>query len=182
MNRINYVVGDLFDCIKTIKGTKVIPHVCNNKGAWGAGFVVPLGEHFPIAKEEYLSRFHNQEKPLSVIETRVKPLSLGDLQMVSVSESVVVANMVAQTLGGKRRPLHYNALSKCMNEIGGRLVSIPDWQNLVTIHAPVFGAGLAGGRWEFIADLIEDCWLRRDLSVTIYWLEKDGHPCRSKRY
>ncbi|WP_230679619.1 hypothetical protein, partial [Streptococcus pneumoniae] len=33
----------------------VIPHVCNDIGAWGKGFVVGLGVTYPITKESYLA-------------------------------------------------------------------------------------------------------------------------------
>ena len=42
---------DWFDNIPN--GEVIIPHICNNVGGWGAGFVVPLGRHYPDAKKSY---------------------------------------------------------------------------------------------------------------------------------
>jgi hypothetical protein len=38
------------------------------------------------------------------------------------------------------------------------------------IICPMFGSGLAGGDWNFVEKLIEDCWLRRDIPVTVCYL------------
>jgi hypothetical protein len=46
---ITYIVGDATD--PQGQGKKMIVHVCNDIGAWGLGFVVPLGTKFPKAKD-----------------------------------------------------------------------------------------------------------------------------------
>ena len=153
--KINYVEGDLFEGIKKskCKGTIFIPHVCNDKGAWGAGFVLPLAKYFPQARESYL---------------KCGPV-LGLVDYVTIVDKTknhidyIICNMVAQTLGGER-PLFYNHLVKCMEKVR-QCLDIGD-----EIHAPQFGAGLAGGNWHFIEKLIEDCWLRiqNPPKVTIY--------------
>ena len=55
--KIKYQVGDLFEAIDSYKEKIIIAHVCNNKGAWGSGFVIPLGKKYPLAKSEYLENF-----------------------------------------------------------------------------------------------------------------------------
>jgi O-acetyl-ADP-ribose deacetylase (regulator of RNase III) len=158
MNTIKYEEGDLFAAIAKLKKIIAIPHVCNNQGAWGAGFVVPLAKTFPLAKQRY---YHMLKQ---------HGLELGDVHYSHIPDTrIVVANMIAQTLGGER-PLYYNMLAKCMDDISRMLESEGTRKNNIEIHAPAFGSGLAGGRWDIIAELIEDCWLRRNLSVTIHYL------------
>jgi hypothetical protein len=36
------------------------------------------------------------------------------------------------------------------------------------IRAPKFGAGLGGGNWVFIEELMNDIWIKRDIPVYIY--------------
>ena len=153
VKRIKYISGDLFDNIPD--GNVILPHVCNSIGAFGSGFVLPLASHFPVVKKEYLewSRSGNDFK-------------LGETQFVQVKENLVVANMIAQTLGGTR-PLFYNHLVNCMETV----YNYCDHQDLKPqIIAPLFGSKLAGGDFNFIEKLIEDCWLRRDIDVTICYL------------
>jgi hypothetical protein len=160
--KIKYVMGDLFAHFPANlpEGRKaVIAHIVNNQRAWGAGFVVPLGKKYPKAQESYLSRWSDDNS---------RSLDKGQVDYVRVSEDppIFVANMCAQTLGGKR-PLDYDALVSCMRNVGDQAES--NRENY-QIHAPMFGSGLAGGNWDFIVNLIEDIWLARKLEVTIYWL------------
>lgn len=150
---IKYIETDLFAHVKHIESNVVIPHVCNNLGLWGSGFVVPLGTHFPQARQAYLD------------ESR----ELGSVQIVKI-ENRTICNMIGQN-GVKRkqadRPLRYNALSQCMD----RVAKLCQHQkNSSEIVAPFFGADLAGGDWNFIERLIEDCWLECDIPVTICYL------------
>jgi O-acetyl-ADP-ribose deacetylase (regulator of RNase III) len=146
---IKYITGDLFDFIDG-NTPVVIAHVCNNKGGWGAGFVIPLGEYYPIAKSCY------------VATAEANNLKLGTIQIGPVSENVYVSNMVAQTLGGLR-PLYYNALCQCMDST---VLWMKD-RELDSIICPKFGSGLAGGSWTLIEQLIIDCWIRAGINVTV---------------
>lgn len=143
---INYVKGDLFKFIED-KSHICIPHVTNNQNAWGSGFVVPLGQIFPKAKQHYHQHVHHR--------------CLGSVGFVEVKRNVWVANMCSQILGGER-PLNYGSLVACMKKVGVFCV-----HNNLDIVAPKFGSALAGGNWLFIEDLIEDIWLERDINVTV---------------
>jgi len=170
VNNIKYLYGDLFDLVKDYESV-VIPHVCNNKGAWGAGFVLPLAKKYPITRQEYLnwynSTYSNEIIPDTPPEVIIEGdnLDLGEIQFIKVEPKIYVCNMVAQTRGGER-PLYYNHLCKCMDELANvmeRCVS----PSLTHILCPQFGAGLAGGDWNIIKQLINDCWIRAGLNVTI---------------
>jgi len=170
---INYHKGDLFPYVDKLEfdGLIVIPHVCNDKKAWGSGFVVPLGKKYPRAKEFYLNQNIELGKAQLVpvagfVQTDGVPYSqLG-------SRKVIVANMVAQTLGGKR-PLYYNHLVKCMEQVQALTTryakSYPG--KTAMIITPMFGSDRAGGNWDFISELIEDCWLKQAIPVTVCVLE-----------
>lgn len=152
---INYVKGDLFAAVKD-KSNIIIPHICNDIGAWGAGFVLPLAKHFPQTREKYLG---------------LKSLRLGATQIVRVDEDAViyVGNMIAQHsvgLENGRPPIRYAALAKCMDQV----TELAKFQHC-SIHAPMFGSGLAGGNWDLISTLIEEIWCDQGISVTIYSLE-----------
>lgn len=143
--------------LKTFE-TAFIVHVCNNVGAWGAGFVVPLGQRYPKARQSYLDWCREKGQAI-----------LGSAQIVEVIDKVplvYVANMAAQEGTGGVRPLRYNALAACMDQVAA---SCKEAKNPV-IFAPFFGSDLAGGNWAFIEELIMDCWIRRNIPVTICYL------------
>lgn len=157
---IKYQEGDLFPVVGTEPSSVVIPHVCNNQGGWGSGFVVPLGRNYPIAQNCYhmwhegryfndspYCRFPDYEDMVRISGK----FGLGQTQIVQASApDLFVANMVAQILGGSR-PLFYNHLVKCMEYVG----KFAKEQN-AKIMCPMFGSALAGGDWKFIEQLIED--------------------------
>lgn len=140
---MKYIKGDLFNFITP---NTVIPHVCNNAGAMSAGFVVPLCRRYPVVKIEYAS----------------SKLYLGNTQFIDVEQYVCVANMIAQTLYDRPRPLRYDALVYCMEEVADFAM------NGYRILAPKFGSELAGGNWEFIECLIEDIWEGLDVTIVEY--------------
>ena len=172
-NKVQYVSGDLFIPVKDSTEFSVIAHVVNNKGMWGSGFVVPLGKEYPASKDSYLAWAEGKAPPNEAI-WNPKDFEFGQVQFVQVCDMplVLVANMLAQTIGGVR-PLGYHHLVKCMEEVGKYIVRLRDRHKVeVNIRCPLFGAGLAGGQWAFIEKLIEDCWLNRDIPVYAYYLPK----------
>jgi len=150
---INYVNGDLFENVPDTP--VVIAHICNDKGGFGSGFVVPLSQHFPKSKMQYLA-WHSSGLDFG----------RGRVQFVE-DKNVVVANMVAQTLGGER-PIYYNDLSRCMDKVAHYI--IVNLKRTGQIICPMFGSGLAKGDWNIVEKLIEDCWIRRGISVTVHYL------------
>lgn len=169
MNKIQYVEGDLFAAVSADKSPDpiFIPHVVNSLGGWGSGFVVPLGRKFPLSKSRYLS-WHSGDKKEELFSGE---FALGKTQFVEIDKKIFVANMVAQTLGGLR-PLFYNCLSKCMDGVAEYITRFNEL-NLNTkarIICPMFSAGLAGGNWNFTEMLVEDCWIKRGIPVTVHYL------------
>lgn len=170
--KITYLLGDLFEYVpaklKSDGKNVLIPHVVNDVGAFGAGFVLPLGKKYPAAKDAYLT-WGDRAKACEGDDPRgVSPFSQGNTEALCVAEktetspAIFVAHMCAQTLGGPR-PLNYSHLVTCMQEVARSF-------GACEIHAPMFGSGLAGGDWNFIEDLIEDIWLAERIPVTIHYL------------
>lgn len=167
---IKYVEGDMFGPIKadSSPGPIIIPHVCNNRGAWGAGFVVPLGRNFPKSRHSYLAWEDNRNKIHG--EDNNPPFALGETQFVNIDDRVFVANMIAQIMGGAR-PLFYNHLARCMDSVAKFVKERNDArEHPAQIICPAFGSGLAGGNWAFIEQLIHDCWIRLGIPVSVYYL------------
>lgn len=156
--------GDLFKAIvanyQRDKCVTFIPHICNNVRAWGAGFVLPLAQHFPEAREA----FYSEENP-----------TLGKTQFVEAKNvPVVICNMFAQEGIGPDKdgvpPIRYDALQQCMSDVLWEALHLSDEGKFGVIAAPMFGAGLAGGDWEKISKLIYDQWSQHKVETTIYFL------------
>jgi len=143
MNEIIYLNGDATNPIGS--GKKIICHICNDIGAWGAGFVLALSKRWK--QPEALYR-----------EIKVQNLYLGNVQFVEVSEDIIVANMIAQhgitKMGyddADEPPIRYVALRACLAEVNDRA-----YRTNATIHMPRIGCGLAGGDWSVVEKIIQE--------------------------
>jgi len=158
MGKINYVTGDATD--PQADGKKLIVHVCNNVGAWGAGFVMALSKKWkqPEASYRLMSSY-----------------DLGTVDYVTVEEDIAVCNMIGQesTAGRNKHaalpPIRYVAIEYALRqivltynlaEIGG--------SNLFSVHMPRIGSGLAGGNWKIIETIIEETLCKAGIDVTVY--------------
>lgn len=157
------IYDDLFPHVKSLvragnNGTSIIvPHVCNNVNAFGAGFAGAVAGYYPEVKENY-----------HLLGSSFLSNNLGYVQFVDVykdqkfGHKLIFANMIAQNgliNKNNQRPLNYLALVKSMVSVGKYIQQNFDSENRVQIHAPKFGSGLGGGNWLFIEELIKDIWV-----------------------
>ena len=77
--KINYVVGDA--TAPQGEGKKIICHICNDIGAWGAGFVLALSNKWRYPEDRYHA---------------MPSYQLGSAMVLEVEPDVYVANMIAQ--------------------------------------------------------------------------------------
>jgi len=160
---IKYLKGDATE--PQGAGTKFIIHVVNDRGGWGAGFVLALSRKWKGPEQSY---------------RKYSPLTLGQIQVVPVERHpggvpyLYVVNMCAQTGYGRGNrnlhrtnepddqiPLRYDALQTCLEQVAEEATVLG-----AAIHAPRFGCGLAGGKWELVEPIIQSAL--EDLPVFIY--------------
>ena len=154
MAKLTYLVGDALSPVG--EGHKFIPHVVNNRHGWGKGFVVALSAKW--------------SKPQLSYKLWLTGFELGKIQLIKVARDITIVNMLAQN-GFKSDsnpiPLCYQSLDKCFNALLPSVVTKNG-----SIHAPRFGAGLAGGEWSKIENMIIKKFINNDVNVTIYDLKK----------
>src|SRR5271163_2171955 len=155
---IRYVVGDATNPLTS--GPKIIAHICNDIGKWGAGFVMAVSAKWPAVRDAYLE-WYKQPK------TGRYEFGLGRVLYVPVTPHIIIANMVAQaginstsrlrrsvdpalslhSGWSKGAPIRYDALEKCLADVAST-VSVPS--RLASLHMPRIGCGLAGGKWDLV--------------------------------
>lgn len=157
---ITYLTGDATKPVGG--GRKIIAHVTNDEGGWGAGFVLALDKMSPEPKKMYQSmhRYWTQSNKLLF-------LPLGTVNYAKVSDDTYVANMTAQhrTVRTVAKPICYKSLEHCLKN-----VSDYARQQGATIHMPRIGCGLAGGDWNVVESIIDDVMYHED--VFVYDLER----------
>ena len=152
MKPITYLIGDATHPIGD--GQKIIPHVVNNIGAWGAGFVLAISKRWSLPEQEYL---------------KLKEYPLGFVQLIKVEDDITVANIVGQHgIGFKNGipPIRYDAIEKGFDFLYGHAK-----KNDASIHMPRLGCGLAGGHWDEIEKLITTNFSVKDIEVFVYDLK-----------
>jgi O-acetyl-ADP-ribose deacetylase (regulator of RNase III) len=157
MTPITYLKGDATS--PQGEGYKLIAHICNNVGAWGAGFVLALSAR--SGTPEFCYRMWAER----FIAER-KTLPLGDIQTVPIDNDTAVVNMIAQEgvySNDDRIPLRYVALAMCLVKL--RQVA---QERAASVHMPRIGCGLAGGRWDKVEPLIISLLCKHDVSVFVY--------------
>jgi O-acetyl-ADP-ribose deacetylase (regulator of RNase III) len=154
---ISYLKGDATDPVGP--GPKLIPHICNDIGVWGAGFVKALSDRWDGPEKQY--RLWHQNRG-------IYPFRLGRIQIVDITPTVSVANMIAQhgvqrRAGSDEPPIRYDAVGICLGKV--KTVAV---EREATVHMPRIGCGLAGGQWTLIEPIIHQALSINDVPVYVY--------------
>lgn len=154
MTTLKIIEGDLIEMTKNGK-FDVIAHGCNCFCTMGGGIARQIREHFPSA----------WEADEQTIKGDIK--KLGNFTAAK-HENCYILNCYTQFhygsnhIDGSEKPLDYEALTLCMKKINfifkGKSIGLPK-----------IGAGLAGGDWNKIEEIIKK--ELKDLNVTIVCLK-----------
>jgi O-acetyl-ADP-ribose deacetylase (regulator of RNase III) len=138
-------------------GPKIIAHLCNDIGGWGAGFVLAVSRRWPEPERDYRAWHRGRAG---------NDFGLGAVRLVPVRPDIRVANMIGQhgiRRGSNGPPIRYDAVRRCLATLADHAV-----QAGATVHMPRIGCGLAGGRWDRIEPLVTATLSVRDVPVTVY--------------
>lgn len=133
---ITYVQGDLLGATQ-----RVIVHGCNNRGVMGSGVARQIRAKWPNVYEVYNLRY------------QVFGLDLGEIVPVATLDGKIVVNAITQDGFGRdgTRYVDYGAIERCFATINDR---VDAWE-VSEIAMPRVGAGLGGGNWDIISEIIE---------------------------
>jgi O-acetyl-ADP-ribose deacetylase (regulator of RNase III) len=151
---ITYYNGDLL----TSKAD-VIAHQCNMQGVMGSGVAKQIRETYPKVFEKYKQG------------VTTGGFQLGSTQFVQVSDTLHIANMLAQQSYGYdgARYTSYDAFYNCLVDL--KKVMIAD--NLSTVAFPYnIGCCRGGASWRVILAMIEDVFSNSGIDVQIWRYDK----------
>lgn len=141
---VTYYQGDATD--PRGPGHKLIVHVCNNIGAWGAGFVVALSSRWSSPENCYRMWAKNGVWYGQAAEQDA-PFKLGETQLVPITDTeITVANCIAQNNkpsagpGMRFRPQAFRACLRAVRQEAFRLDA--------SVHMPRVGTGIGGASWD----------------------------------
>jgi O-acetyl-ADP-ribose deacetylase (regulator of RNase III) len=155
MTKLHYVVGDATS--PQGAGKRIIVHICNDIGAWGAGFVLAISRRWTAPEESYRRWHATGGEP---------PFEPGRVQFVEVDPSLWVANMIAQRgirRSGRLPPIRYDAVRTCLEQVAEFAR-----ENSASVHMPRIGCGLAGGSWDQMEPIILETLIALGVETTVY--------------
>lgn len=139
-DNIEYHKGNLLDVKQGI-----IVHGCNAQGVMGSGGALAVKLKYEGAYQAYLDAHCHTPGGLKLGEV---------IYWRAPNPELWIANAITQESYGRnnKRYINYWAIAKCFKEIMG-------FANAYTplVNFPKIGAGLGGGDWNIIQQIINDC-------------------------
>ena len=161
MSKLTYVSGDATR--PSGDGPRIIVHVCNDIGGWGASFVLAVSRRWDSPEESY-RRWHREGNDV--------PFELGQVQFVQVEDALWVANLLGQhgvQRRGNEAPIRYDAVRTGLMRVAEFAIA-----NGASAHMPRIGCGLAGGSWNQMEPIIVATLVEAGVKVTVYDLACGG--------
>lgn len=148
---LNIRIGNLLDV-----ESGVIVHGCNMQGVMGSGVALAIKTKYPKAYEDYKRYCPNAK--------------LGDVIYSEISKEprLRIANALTQQNYGRdgQRFVSYQAIQYAFSSV----CEMAQSHNL-EIHFPLIGAGLGGGDWSIISNIIENQIVKYDIAHTLWIID-----------
>ena len=133
---IEYRKGNLLDVTEGI-----IVHGCNMQGIMGAGVAKAVKAKYPACFDDYCQRLATGF------------YVLGEVINYKVNSKLYISNALTQQYFGRAvRQVNYAAIVRAFDDN----IAVAQDTGL-SLHFPKIGAGLGGGDWNIIEQLINDC-------------------------
>lgn len=139
---ITYKRGNLLDT-----PDRVIVHGCNAHGVMGAGVALAIKHRWPTAFNVYAKMHHETGE-----------LKLGTLIRVDCVDKEIINCITQHNYGRGAKLVSYDAVDACMVEICSKIEN-------ADISMPKIGAGLGGGHWPVIAEIINFRLSQKNVTV-----------------
>jgi len=153
---IHHCVGNVTELEPSHLAPIIIAHVVNDRGGWGAGFVMALSR-----------KWAEPERAYRAWGSKMGGYRLGSIQVVPVAPNLYVANMVAQAGYASRQdpqPFRMVAAEECLKRLNTVAEALQ-----ATVHLPRIGAGLGGADWGEVEALLHACLSE----ATVYTLKAE---------
>lgn len=136
----------------------IIVHGCNAQGVMGSGIALEIRNRFPAAYEAYIEKHTSSG------------LELGEI-VFAECDNILIANAITQQFFGRdnKKYVSYEAIFNVFDT----LADLSHNMGLM-VHYPMIGAGLGGGNWAVISDIIDTAfsYSSRNNAMRTLWIKE----------
>jgi O-acetyl-ADP-ribose deacetylase (regulator of RNase III) len=151
---LDFLHGDVLKPVGV--GTKVICQLVNDQArVWGGGVARTAARQYPIAQQRFSQWF------LSI----PKRERLGEVHFADIGGEIFLASLIAQEgYGASSSPrIRYAPLERCFSAVARFALD-----HGASVHLPRIGAGLSGGSWDTVEEIVRDTLVVQGIRVTVY--------------
>lgn len=143
---IEYIQGNLLET-----NANIIAHGCNASGGFGSGLAKQISDKYPAVRDLYKLRYRNFG------------FRLGEIQCIFITREQAIINCITQQNYGSdgKQYVDYLAIETCLAQVY-KLVK----EQKFTVAIPKIGAGLGGGDWNKIEEIINRVF--HDYKILVY--------------
>ena len=135
------IIGDLIKLAQN-KQFDVIVHQCNCFHNFGAGIALQIRKHYPEAFEaDKKTMFGHMSK-------------MGSISYATIGNLIVVNGYSQFGCGTDQIRTEYDAVREVFRKV--KLYFSGGHEQMTRIGYPLYGAGLAGGDWNIISNIIDE--------------------------
>ena len=132
----------------------VLGHQTNCKGVMSGGIAKQFKKAYPQMFKAYKSYCKNN-------------YPLGRTMLFPIGENRYIANIFGQYGTGKGRQTDYKELESALEDLKFQM----EESGLKSLALPYkISCGLAGGDWEIVSEILENCFENSGIDVTLYKL------------
>lgn len=147
--KIRYETGNLLE-----SSCKIIVHGCNAQGVMGSGIAKAIRAAYPKVYNTYREQYD------------AYGLCPGDVVFVRATKDLWVANGITQEFFGANGVfVDYDAINTVMRDVN----DFSRKKEIKEVGLPLIGAGLGGGSWKRISEIIEEQFT--DVQPVVYTLD-----------
>lgn len=137
----------------------IIVQGCNAQGVMGSGLAKAIRDKYPEVYEEYKIALADAPPDRKVL------LGSAHVVQIKTQKKLLVVNGITQEFYGKdgRKYVSYAAIQSVFAQ-----VAIMAKGKQLEIHYPMIGAGLGGGDWSVISEIIDNVLDQHDVKRTLW--------------
>lgn len=140
----------------------IIVHGCNAQGVMGSGIAKALRDKYPEVFEEYAKALKDAPS------NRKSILGSAQAAQIKSKKNLYVVNGITQEFYGKdgKKYVSYAAIQAVFAQV---LLMAKAKQ--LPVHYPMIGAGLGGGDWAIISEIIDSVFDSSGVERTLWIME-----------